>query len=138
VSDPLCHTHTTNLTITNTRRHTMDSDASLAGHDPRQFPPRPIHHIGFHVPDLRVAIDWWQAAYGVGPFDMTEHVSYDECTSSGTPAAWDHSAAFCQWGAIRVELQRSMPSFTPSRPGRATGTVATVAQRSGRHRGHAG
>jgi hypothetical protein len=37
----------------------MDSDASLAGHDPRQFPPRPIHHFGFHVPDLRVAIDWW-------------------------------------------------------------------------------
>ena len=31
----------------------------------------------------------------------------DECTSSGTPTTWDHSAGFGQWGALPVELQQT-------------------------------
>jgi hypothetical protein len=68
---------------------------------------RPVHHIGFHVPDLRAAIDSWVSAYGAGPFYVNAHVVYDECTSSGAPAVWDHSAAFGQWGAVPVELQQT-------------------------------
>ncbi len=68
---------------------------------------RPIHHVGFHVPDLRAAIDTWLSVYGTGPFYVNEHVAYDECTSNEAPAAWDHSAAFCQWGSFPVELQQT-------------------------------
>jgi len=68
---------------------------------------RPIHHVGFHVPDLRTAIETWASVYGAGPFYVNEHVAYDESTSRGTPARWDHSAGFGQWGAVPVELQQT-------------------------------
>jgi hypothetical protein len=38
---------------------------------------------------------------------VNEHVTYDECTASGDPATWDHSAAFAQCGALPVELQQT-------------------------------
>jgi methylmalonyl-CoA/ethylmalonyl-CoA epimerase len=59
------------------------------------------------VLDLRAAIDIWVSVYGAGPFYVNEHVAYDECTSSGTSAAWDHSAGFGQWGVLPVELQQT-------------------------------
>jgi catechol 2,3-dioxygenase-like lactoylglutathione lyase family enzyme len=68
---------------------------------------RPVHHIGFNVPDLRAAIDNWVTVYGAGPFYVNEHVAYDESTSGGMPVAWDHSAGFGQWGALPVELQQT-------------------------------
>ena len=68
---------------------------------------RPVHHLGFNVPDLRAAIDNWVSVYGAGPFYINEHVAYDESTCSGTSAAWDHSAAFGKWGALPVELQQT-------------------------------
>lgn len=70
-------------------------------------PPRPIHHIGFAVPDLRGAIQSWVRVFGAGPFYVNEHVTYDECTSHGTSAAWDHSAGFGQCGVLPVELQQT-------------------------------
>lgn len=73
----------------------------------RPMPPRPIHHVGFNVPDLRTAIDTWATVYGAGPFYVNEHVAYDEAASGGAPAAWDHSAAFGQWGTVPVELQQT-------------------------------
>jgi catechol 2,3-dioxygenase-like lactoylglutathione lyase family enzyme len=74
--------------------------------DLRPFLPRPIHHVGFLVPDLPAAIDTWVTVYGAGPFYLLEHVTYDECTSGGSPAVYDHSAAFGQWGTVPVELQQ--------------------------------
>lgn len=71
------------------------------------FLPRPIHHVGFNVPDLPAAIDTWVTAYGAGPFFVNEQVAYDECTSGGTPVVWDHSAGFGQWGRLPVELQQT-------------------------------
>jgi hypothetical protein len=59
------------------------------------------------VSDLRAAIDTWLAVYGAGPFYVSEHVAYEECTSNGMPAMWDHSAGFCQWGPLPVELQQT-------------------------------
>jgi methylmalonyl-CoA/ethylmalonyl-CoA epimerase len=79
--------------------------------------PRPIHHLGFSVPDLLPAIDTWVTAYGAGPFYVNEHVAYDECTSGGTPAVWDHSAGFGQWGPVPVELQQTH-DVRPSELGR--------------------
>jgi len=84
----------------------MAGDASPAGPVAAPFLPRPIHHVGFHVPDLRAAIDTWVTVYGAGPFYVLEHVTFDECTSRGAPAAWDHSAGFGQCGTIPVELQQ--------------------------------
>jgi catechol 2,3-dioxygenase-like lactoylglutathione lyase family enzyme len=71
------------------------------------FLTRPIHHVGFNVPDLRAAIDTWVTVYGAGPFYVNEHVTYDEATSGGGPAVWDHSAGFGQWGTVPVELQQT-------------------------------
>jgi methylmalonyl-CoA/ethylmalonyl-CoA epimerase len=85
----------------------MASDARRPGPGTTPFVPRAIHHVGFNVPDLRAAIETWVRAYGAGPFYVNEHVAYDECTSSGTPAVWDHSAGFGQWGALPVELQQT-------------------------------
>ena len=67
---------------------------------------RPVHHLGFHVPDLRAAIDTWVTVHGAGPFYSLERVTFDECTSGGSPATADHSAAFGQWGAVPIELQQ--------------------------------
>lgn len=85
----------------------MASDARAAGPVTVPFLLRPIHHVGFNVPDLRAAIATWVTVCGAGPFYVNEHVAYDECTSSGTPAEWDHSAGFGQWGAVPVELQQT-------------------------------
>jgi hypothetical protein len=49
-----------------------------------RFLPRPIHHVGFNVSDLRAAIDTWMTVYGAGPFCVNEHVAYDEVTPSIT------------------------------------------------------
>ena len=67
---------------------------------------RPVHHLGFHVPDLHVAMDTWVSVHGAGPFYVLEHVTFDECTSGGAPVVWDHSAGFGQWGAVPIELQQ--------------------------------
>lgn len=84
----------------------METDTHSAG-PISELVRKPIHHIGFHVSDLRAAIDTWLAVYGAGPFYVSEHVAYDESTSRGTRVAWDHSAAFCQWGPLPVELQET-------------------------------
>jgi catechol 2,3-dioxygenase-like lactoylglutathione lyase family enzyme len=93
---------------------TPQSHAATDAHRPRtserSFPAflaRPVHHVGFNVPDLRGAIDTWVNVYGAGPFYVNEHVAYDECTASGAPATWDHSATFAGWGALPVELQQT-------------------------------
>lgn len=85
----------------------MAGDAGATQRVTVPFLSRPIHHVGFNVADLRAAIDTWVAVYGAGPFYVNEHVAYDECTSRGTPAVWDHSAGFGQWGSLPVELQQT-------------------------------
>jgi hypothetical protein len=96
----------------------MASDARLADAVNTEFLSRPIHHLGFNVVDLRGAIDTWVTVHGAGPFYVNEHVSYDECTSGGIPAVWDHSAGFGQWGAVPVELQQTH-DVRPAELGRA-------------------
>jgi Glyoxalase/Bleomycin resistance protein/Dioxygenase superfamily len=59
------------------------------------------------MPDLQEAIQTWVTVYGTGPFYVNEHVAYDDCAPNGTPAMWDHSAGFGQWGALPVELQQT-------------------------------
>ena len=95
-------------------------------HPTRALLARPVHHLGFNVPDLHAAIDRWVTVYGAGPFYVNEHVAYDESTSSGTSAVWDHSAAFGQWGSLPVELQQTHDLRPPElvRPFTAEGRSA--------------
>jgi hypothetical protein len=57
---------------------------------------------------------------------VNEHVAYDECTSGGARATWDHSAGFGQWGAVPVELQQTHDLRPPAlvRPFTAEGRSA--------------
>jgi catechol 2,3-dioxygenase-like lactoylglutathione lyase family enzyme len=63
-----------------------------------------IHHVGYVVPDLPRAIEWWTRTLGAGPFVVLEHIPFDEVTYEGSPAVYDHSSAFGSYGAILVEL----------------------------------
>jgi len=64
----------------------------------------PIHHIGYVVSDIDEAVRETVGRFGAGPFYLAEHMEFDEVNFEGEPAAFDHSSAFGQWGAIRVEL----------------------------------
>jgi Glyoxalase/Bleomycin resistance protein/Dioxygenase superfamily len=72
---------------------------------PQRADLRPVHHVGYVVPDLRAAIDRWVTTVGAGPFFMMEHMQLDEALYLGEPCVFDHSMAFGQWGPIAIELQ---------------------------------
>ena len=68
-----------------------------------------VHHLGYWVEDLDVAVDRAARTLGVGPFLVHPHVSFEEFTlADGTvvsdPAYFDHSAAFAAWGPVVLEL----------------------------------
>ena len=68
-----------------------------------------LHHIGYWVGDLGTETKRWQRELDVGPFDVIEHVPFDEFTlfDGGQPRTdlvFDHAAAFAAWGSIVVEL----------------------------------
>jgi len=69
----------------------------------------PLHHVGYWVDDLDAAMKQWHRDLDVGPFDVIEHVPFEEfvLTDGGQARAdvvFDHSAAFAAWGPIVVEL----------------------------------
>ena len=68
-----------------------------------------LHHVGYWVDDLDAAMKQWHRDLGVGPFDVIEHVPFQEfvLTEDGQvrdDVVFDHSAAFAAWGPIVVEL----------------------------------
>ena len=70
---------------------------------------RALHHVGYWVDDLAAAQARWGSKLGVGPFQVIEHVPFEEfvLTVGGQPrrdAVFDHSAAFAAWGPAVVEL----------------------------------
>ena len=87
----------------------MESDARPAGHATGLFLPRPIHRIGFHVSDLRAAIDTWLAVYRAGPFYVSEHVAYDECTSRDRSEPFKTAWSGCAIPRSRAALRRTLP-----------------------------
>jgi hypothetical protein len=68
------------------------------------LPLPPIGHVGYVVDDIEEGVDWAVRTLGAGPFFLISHLRFDVCTCNGAPAAYDHSSAFGQWGAIKVEL----------------------------------
>jgi hypothetical protein len=63
-----------------------------------------IHHVGYVVEDLRTGVERFARDFGAGPFQVMEHIAFDEVTYEGGPAVYDHSSAFGAWGPIIVEL----------------------------------
>ena len=68
-----------------------------------------LHHVGYWVDDLDSAQAQWGQALGVGPFQVIEHVPFEEfvLTVGGQrydDVVFDHSAAFAAWGPVVVEL----------------------------------
>jgi catechol 2,3-dioxygenase-like lactoylglutathione lyase family enzyme len=67
-------------------------------------PTRPIHHVGYFVDDIPAAVNWAVTTLGAGPFFVAAHITFDEVTYLGEPAAYDQTSAFGQWGPIKLEL----------------------------------
>jgi catechol 2,3-dioxygenase-like lactoylglutathione lyase family enzyme len=70
-----------------------------------------LHHIGYWVDDLDAAMKRWHRDLGVGPFQVIEHVRFEEfvLTIDGQQhhdVVFDHAAAFAAWGPIVVELNQ--------------------------------
>ena len=68
-----------------------------------------LHHVGYWVDDLAAAQARWCRDLGVGPFQVIEHVPFEEfvLTADGQEhrdVVFDHSAAFAAWGPVVVEL----------------------------------
>jgi hypothetical protein len=72
---------------------------------------RPLHHIGYWADDLDAAMKRWRQDLGVGPFQVIEHVTFEEfvLTADGQQyddVVFDHAAAFAAWGPVVVELNQ--------------------------------
>jgi catechol 2,3-dioxygenase-like lactoylglutathione lyase family enzyme len=63
-----------------------------------------IGHVGYVVEDLPAAVARFERDFGAGPFQLLEHIAFDEVTYEDAPAVYDHSSAFGAWGPILVEL----------------------------------
>ena len=66
-----------------------------------------LHHVGYWVGDLDAAMKQWQRDLGVGPFDVIEHVPFEEFVLTDGGQARDdvvveHSVAFVAWGECVV------------------------------------
>jgi Glyoxalase/Bleomycin resistance protein/Dioxygenase superfamily len=88
-----------------------------------------LHHVGYWVDDLDSAMKHWGQDLGVGPFDVIEHVTFEEfvLTVNGQQyddVVFDHAAAFAAWGPVVVELNqvhaiddRLAAALNPTTPG---------------------
>jgi catechol 2,3-dioxygenase-like lactoylglutathione lyase family enzyme len=68
-----------------------------------------LHHVGYWVDDLDAAMRRWEAELGVGPFQVIEHVRFEEFVLTVDDercdtVVFDHAAAFAAWGPVIVEL----------------------------------
>ena len=60
--------------------------------------------IAYVVPDAESAAHRWAREFGAGPFFLRRHIPLASVTYRGTPATFDHTSAYGQWGAVMVEL----------------------------------
>lgn len=63
--------------------------------------------IAYAVPsseELGSVADEFRRRTGAGPFLIVEHIELESVTINGSPASFDHSSAYGQWGSLMVEL----------------------------------
>jgi Glyoxalase/Bleomycin resistance protein/Dioxygenase superfamily len=65
---------------------------------------RSLVQLGYAVADAREAAANWSRRTGAGPFFVRMHFAIASARHDGSPATFDHSAAFGQWGDVQVEL----------------------------------
>jgi hypothetical protein len=75
---------------------------SLAGHPFHG----PIHHLGYVVEDLEATAQRLVNELAAGPFFVLWDVSFEQLTSNGEAATFDHDSAFGQCGAIPIEVMQ--------------------------------
>jgi hypothetical protein len=63
-----------------------------------------IVQIAYGVADVRAAARSFAARVGAGPFFVRHHELPRSVEHRGEEAAFDHSTAYGQWGAVQVEL----------------------------------
>ena len=63
-----------------------------------------IRQLGYVVPDIEAAMDYWSRVLGVGPFFYAERVPVVNFTYRGAPSAPVTSVALANSGAVQVEL----------------------------------
>jgi hypothetical protein len=66
----------------------------------------PIHHLGYVVEDLEATVQRLVSELGAGPFFVVRDVPFDEVTSRGQAATFDHDSAFGQCGAMPIEVMQ--------------------------------
>ncbi len=64
----------------------------------------PPVQIAYAVVDAHDAARKWVEGFGAGPFFIAEHIPVTNVVHRGTPAVFDHTSAYGQWGEIMVEL----------------------------------
>jgi hypothetical protein len=65
--------------------------------------PTRLVQLAYRVPDLEAGCRAWARNLGVGPFLVRRNMLV-KTTHRGAAAAYDHSAAFGQWGPVMLEL----------------------------------
>jgi Glyoxalase/Bleomycin resistance protein/Dioxygenase superfamily len=66
----------------------------------------PIHHLGYVVEDLEATVKRLASELGAGPFFVLRDVSFEQLTSNGEAATFDHDSAFGQCGAMPIEVMQ--------------------------------
>lgn len=70
---------------------------------PPALSPTRLVQLAYRVHDIEAACRHWARTFGVGPFLLRRDMRVTT-THRGAPAAYDHSAAFGQWGPLMLEL----------------------------------
>ena len=70
---------------------------------PPALSPTQLVQLAYRVHDIDAACRHWARTLGVGPFLLRRNMQVTT-THRGQPAAYDHSAAFGQWGPLMLEL----------------------------------
>jgi hypothetical protein len=63
-----------------------------------------IRQLGYVVPDIEAAMDYWSRVLGVGPFFYAERVPVVNFTYKGQPSSPITSVALANSGPVQVEL----------------------------------
>jgi Glyoxalase/Bleomycin resistance protein/Dioxygenase superfamily len=66
----------------------------------------PLHHLGYVVEDLEATVQRLVSELGAGPFFVLRDVSFEQVTSRGEAATFEHDSGFGQCGAIPIEVMQ--------------------------------